>query len=79
MKNESIIVEYVSKRVYADTSKKEIKYFVQFAGFSDNPSKLMRLQVWEMPFKTMKEAEATLKTYLEKIAKGSFMIFFIKN
>jgi hypothetical protein len=71
---ETIIVQYVSENIYADTSKKEIKYLVQFCGVSDNPKKYMKLQVWEMPFDSIENAKETLNVYLSKIKKGSFII-----
>ena len=74
-KSEIIIVQYVQDFVY--TSKD--KYIVHFAGVSDNPRKLMKLQVWEMPFDTFEEANETRRVYLEKInSNGSFMIVLNK-
>lgn len=79
MKPETIIVQFVPEHVFSDTSKKETKYLVQFAGVSDKPSKLMRLQVWDQPFDTRKEAEDTLKEYHKKMKSGNFIIVSFKK
>ncbi len=81
MRNEMIIVQFVSEHIYADTKGKEIKYKVQVAGVSDKPSKLMKLQVWDIDFDTSKEARETLEKYQENMKKGrgSFIIVIAKN
>lgn len=77
MRSETIIVKFVSDYVYADTRKSETKYLVQFAGFSDKGSKLMRLQVWDMPFNTREEANSTLNEYKIRQGKGESKDFVI--
>lgn len=72
---ETIIVQFVHDYIRYDEKKK--RHMLQFAGVSDKPTKLMHLQVWDMPFNSAQEARETLDSYLEKIKKGSFLIFLM--
>ncbi len=59
-------------------SKLKTKYLVQFAGVSGSGKKLMRLQVWDMPFDSMEEAKKTLADFLEKTKDGrTFIVHLI--
>lgn len=67
---EMIIVQLVGKIVYPDKDK----YLVQIAGVSDNPRKLSRLQVWDMPFDSREEAQKKFDEFQKNIKKGPFFI-----
>ena len=69
-----IIVQYVSPRLYEECKNGVSQFLVQFAGVSDKSKKIMRLQVWDMPFGDKEEAKKTMADYLEKVKGGSFLI-----